>query len=393
MNTRTLLRLAVLTAMAVGAVAWLYLPERADRDVEAPAVVEQLADRINEVQRLELAAAEGALVIERRDGRWVLADRAEFPVRGERVRDLVLALADLRLREPRTARSDHYGDLGLSGLGEPNSPAVRVRASADGGEVLVDLLIGTQRRSLVRPGRTEMFVLAGDQPQSWLADAPGAVAGHLAHYVDTALVALEHARVREVSVEHIDGERVVVHRDGVDAARFVLADLADDEEVIASYAIDAVVNAMVRMEFEDLVEVDAVDFSTPSAVVVLETIDGLRIEMELVDDRVGDSSAHYARLSASRPGGAGDDHGLSPEAMPEDPQAEVQGLNDRWSHWAFALAQWRAEDLLVRRHDLVTRLELDPPAEDAEDAGAGDGRPPGIHDPASAEDPGSDSTQ
>lgn len=112
-----------LDSLAAVVLAALLLSGCARPPEEAAALLPALAPAAERLDRIQLAQGDEEMVFVRREGRWWIED-AEWPVARAWLDPLLLGLLDARCDEPRTARAEHFGQLGLAWPAESDPAAV-----------------------------------------------------------------------------------------------------------------------------------------------------------------------------------------------------------------------------------------------------------------------------
>ena len=122
MRSRSAILLAAL-AVVVLAAAWFFgrPPASVSESVAVPPgtlVFPGLAGNLASAARVEITGKGQTLVIVRNGGGWGLADRGNYPVQQDKLRELLTGLTELRITEPRTADPALLEQLGV---GDPAS--------------------------------------------------------------------------------------------------------------------------------------------------------------------------------------------------------------------------------------------------------------------------------
>jgi len=371
-RVRTLIVLALATAAVVaGALATREEPVTIP-EAGKPLFPDLLA-RVNEVAEVELVGDGERVTVARRGDDWVLAGKSGYPADPAKVRELALGLAELERVEPKTRNPDLYPRLGLDDPERAGSQAVRYTLEDTGGEPLASVDIGTRRAGRTDAELSELYVRLSGERRTWLVEGRLPRVRTALDLVDDTLTAIELDRVREVSVEHAGGERVVVRR-GAPGEDFSLLELPEGHRVARQWAVDDVARALSDLRFED-VRAAGEAGGTPAFNAELTTFDGLRVRLEAVRME----EAVFARLEAAfdetlataPPAAAGgaqrrDDEAAS--ASPAGVREEAERLGERWSGWAFALPRHRIDMLGKRMDELVEPVEET--GEAAEETGA-----------------------
>lgn len=191
-----LIVLAVLLALGTAAAAIVFSDNESWRGDGAQAGRRIVPDlKLSDVVEIAVAGASGAVHLARADRGWVVRERADFPADVERIRDLLLKLADVRAAQAETLPESQRARLQLlEPKGKDAKDAGTVLELKDAkGKVLAHLLLGKKvfrqtdvaGPASVPPEATGRYLLAGadagtmlvvadplnaaePQPQPWL---------------------------------------------------------------------------------------------------------------------------------------------------------------------------------------------------------------------------------
>ena len=390
---RSILVLAVVTAVAVGAVLSI------DREPGTVAgsgelVFPALLDRVNDVARVRVTGNEGTFTLARDGEAWVVEEKERYPAEPDKMHNLILGAAGLRRVEPKTSNPEHYPKLRLEDpAGEDAQSARFVLEDASGAE-LARWVLGNRRPSKSDPGRTELYIRTGDDPQAWLVEGSLPGGRTIIDWVDRLVARIDRERLRAVEVVHADGMTVAVGKRHSADVDFILQGVPEGREIDAQYRINDIGRFLEDLRFEDVVPASALDFSgSVDKRMQVTTFDGLHIRMETVvrdgesfarlraevDEALAVAVAKAAEDEAGSEGEAGGTGGSGvgaeseheADAEPEDAagalhpldavRAEAAKLNARWTDWAYALPSFK-RDYIANRIGVLTRpIEEDEP--------------------------------
>src|SRR5262245_26971314 len=187
-----------LTAIALIAVAAAVLVSRSPRPQHAAELgvplYPQLKATLNDVNAIHVrGAAETAKVtIERAGNGWRVAERGGFAADPARVRKLLLAMADAKTLEQKSALPENYAALGVDEPKSANASGQLVELS--GTPKLVSLIVGKQPE-----GRTTYVRRAGES-QSWQVDTAIDASTEAKNWLLTDIVDLKPERVQSVAI-------------------------------------------------------------------------------------------------------------------------------------------------------------------------------------------------
>jgi hypothetical protein len=347
MNRRQLLLLSGAAVAVVGG-ALLLKPDEAPAPSPAGAALAfpGLAQRLQSAAKIVATRHDGTLEIARRGETWVLPAKGGYPVRQEKVRELLVGLTELRLTEPRTANPDMLDRLGLDDPAREGSTAtlLRVLDAQDG--VIAELVIGRRRVRTQGNVPESAFVRRPNENQAWLAEGRIPVDSDPQLWLDRDIANLPRERVRRVAINRTGQPPLVLTRaEGPDGKLQVIepADAPPTDET----SLDEVGRAFEFLTFLDV---------KPEAEMPGEALGDSRFELTdnlaIVVRPRKDGEAFWVTLAAE-----GDD--------------EATRLNARWRGWAYQVGPWKEKSFIPQIADLRRAEETPPPAEPAEDAPAG----------------------
>lgn len=312
-------------------------------------VFPELSERINDVARIEIGGADGAFTLVRDGEAWSVAERGDYPAEAEKVRKAVFALAELRLAEARTRLPERYERIHVRDVDTEGARGMRVRLTDGGGEVLADAIIG--QTALASSGLVDggVYLRKPDEEQAWLAAGKVEFENRIKYWIDPAVVDIKSDRVRRVTVNHPDGETVVVSKADPADGEFRLHGIPDGREVKSTFARDSIPAFVDGLEMDDIRPADDPDLDwSETTEAVFETFDGLTLRVTLT--RAGADGEGWMRLHA---GAAEPDETEAGAEDDPEPAVEAETINGRVGGWAYKVPGWKAGDLRQRMADLT----------------------------------------
>ena len=358
MQRRSLVFLGIGAAVALGgALVAGYDDEQTSAPAGGGLAFPNLAQRLGAAATIEVKKADGTLVIKRDGERWVLPEKGGYPVRPEKVRELLVGLTELRLLEPRTADAAQLNRLGLDDPGAPGSTGLLLRVLDAQGGPIAALVIGRRRVRTQGNVPESVYVRRPGETQSWLAEGRLPIDAEANLWLDRDIANLPATRFLRLEARRDGAAQVVIARtgDAPDAALEVL-EPADAPKPADEITLDEIARAF---EFLTFLEVQPTPPGRPGEGIGEATLtytDGLRVTVAL--NRAGQDL--WVGLTAN---------GESEEA---------KRLAARWSGWAFQIGPWKEKALLPTPEDLRPRepVSAEPPSDAP--AGAPPGHPGGL---------------
>lgn len=341
MNRRTLLLLSGTAVVAVGG-AMLLTPANQPPPSPAGAALAfpGLAQRLQAAAKIEATRHDGTLDITRRGETWVLPAKGGYPVRQEKVRELLTGLTELRLTEQRTSNPEMLDRLGLEDPTRAGATSTLLRVLDAQGGVIAELVIGRRRVRTQGNVPESAYVRRPNESQAWLAEGRIPVDGDAQLWLDRDIANLPRERVRRVAVARSGQPPLVLTRAGDADAKLQLAEPADAPPTEET-ALDEIGRAFEFLTFLDV---------KPEAEIPGEALGEARFDLTdnlaIVVRPRKDGETLWVTLAAE-----GDD--------------EAARLNARWRGWAYQVGQWKEKAFVPLLADL--RRQEQPAAEPPEE--------------------------
>jgi hypothetical protein len=283
MSPKAFMVLAAITVIAtVGAVlAVLSQPTVTTlRFVDEPAFP-ALRENPDAVAKVTLTTPEGTITLVRETGdRWSALERYGYPVDRKQVRDLVVALADMRLIERKTAQPERYDRLQVEAPDADNAQSQLVRLESAEGTVLAEAIIGKQRYRLTGTEPSGTYLRRPDEAQSWLASGGVQIEPAVARWLDAEIVDLDPQAIRRIAIERAGEPGYVAAREKPDDD-LRLVDLADDEALKEDADLGQLAGALSSLQFEDVKPRDQLNWPAEQHTARIVTFDGAELTARL----------------------------------------------------------------------------------------------------------------
>ncbi len=376
MTRRGFTILAALTLLAVVLAGWaLARRERpvATLQLDEPFLPE-LGERLGDVAELVVRTKERTITARRTEDGWVVVEAGEFPADPERIREIVLGLAAMRLVEAKTADPARFDRLGLAPESE-DAKRVELRDSA--GNTIATAILGKRKWSLYGPGKSGMYVRRPDETRTWLADRAVDLPNEPLNLVDRNLAFIPREDIREVRLHVGTPQEVVISRTAPDEP-FVLQGLGPDEAADEA-KLNRVVAAFGAMAAEEIVRREERPVPADALQARYRLFDGTVIDIRLWREGEGEEARYWvapevrlepqpatatapqtngAAAAESAPetaGGADAAKAQADEATEEDPAERAARWQRRFANWVFRVSRFLGERLTWTREDLLEK--------------------------------------
>ncbi len=375
MSAKSLGILLALTAVAVIAALFLAQEKRDGIPAKGQPVFPELLDRINDVREVTVTTATGTVTVARTGDTWVVKEKDDYYAAMDKVRSVVIGLAELTILEPKTKNPEHYAKLGVQDVIVEGSAATQVTLRATEGAVLAAVLVGKREPSRADSTRDEVYVRKADEAQTWLAIGRVRPEQAPLGWIDRQILNIDTQRVRQVRVTHPDGHTILLRKAKPGELDFRLLGVPKRAEVRSQFSVNNIADTMAHLTLDDVQRREDVTLPRKGRLTArLETFDGLRVTLTMVEQE----GRHRATLSAEfdgalvrKPPDAGEkdeqredkseqqpaasDEAAAKLKAPEVVQQEAEALNQRLGGWVYVLPGFRAETIATRAETLVKK--------------------------------------
>jgi hypothetical protein len=323
----------LVAAAVVMVVAAIVVVSRGDRDVSrAPADQRALpgfADKLGMLAFLRLNRGAVTVNFKNVGNLWIVVEKGNYPADQERVRKLLLQLAELELLEPKTDKPELLARLDLD---DPaNGKSTEITAVDRNGATVGQIVIGRSRPNEIGQGEAGVYVRRPASDQAWLARGAFELGGDALSWLDRQIIDIAPGRVQSVVLTAPDGGSVILDRVSADQP-FAIDGLPKDSQAKPDDALAAPAGALEALQLDDVKPAAEqpipVDGTTTAA---FTTFDGLVVGLRL-------SASDWLAIDVSGFGKG---------------EAQAKALDAQLSPWRFAIPAARAKLLRTTLADLV----------------------------------------
>lgn len=328
-------RLLILAAAAISVIA-VVIASRPDRYLsQAPAgrrALPGLADKLGDLAWLRLTRGAMTVNFSLINKQWTVVEKGNYPADQERVRKLLVQLAECELVEPKTDRPELLARLDLD---DPaNGKSTLVTAQDRAGGLVAQLIVGGKRPSGIGGGDAGVYVRKPGTDQAWLARGSFDLTGGTLSWLDRGIVNIPPLRVASVVLTTADGNAATVARGSADQP-FAIDTPPQNAQPKDDAALAAPAGALDSLTLDDVKP--AAELPIPQdgvATAAFTTFDGLIVGLRLSPPSAG----NWVALDVTGSGKG---------------EAEAKALSARLSRWSFEISAERAKLLRTTLPDLL----------------------------------------
>jgi hypothetical protein len=330
----------VLAGATVVALAWAaYLQSSTDQralgGVEGRAMLPELARQASGLGSIELTKGGEKLTLERAGEQWKLKERGGYPALADKVRALVVQLANAKLVEPKTATKERWPLLELEDPAGKDAKSSLVRLLDAHGKPISEVVVGKGRPNAFGAGRGGIYVRRPGEMQTWLAAAEPNISIDTKDWVDVAVYKGDVPKLKRVTVEHANEAPIVVEKGSEANAKFELKSVPEGVKVKQNAPVEQIALGFGSIDFEDVRPLDKTPIGDAVSVITTESTDGLTVTFRLRRE----TTPAVAWLSFSATGTG-------------DAKKAADEINAKASGWEFKIPDWKANQIGKRAAEI-----------------------------------------
>ncbi|HEX3416398.1 MAG TPA: DUF4340 domain-containing protein [Stellaceae bacterium] len=334
MQSRSLVLLAsatvVLVAIAIGVLA--SGDHGVSRATPGQPAFPALAANLGDVASVTVSRNGTTMTLIRDGDRWLVTEKGNYPANAAKISQIVRAMADLTLVEPKTQDPDFYPRLEVEDPGNGKSALVAVKDKSGGN--LAQAIVGKRRYDRLGAGNDGLYLRKPGEAQSWLARGTLDPSGDPASWLDRQIIDISEKKIAKVTLSQADGSKLVISRPAPEE-KFAVEDAPADAKFKSETTTSGPATALESLELDDVkprgeLPVPDKDVVTAS----FTTFDGLTVDMRLMERDKTD----WITISAAGSGSA---------------EADAKKIEDKVSHWTYAIPAYKANLLKTKLADLV----------------------------------------
>ncbi len=283
MRKTAFIALAIATVIAVAAAMVVSSKRAPESEIVDRALFPGLAERVNDVARIEVKSKDQTATVRKDGERWVIENRDGFPALFDKVKTAVVTVAELEILEPKTKNKELYPRLGVEGIEAEPKGSLLVSVADGQSKSLAALLIGKPRSG----GSPGTYVRRPDEPEAWLVRGAVELSADPVDWMDRDLLDIAAERIREITLEKAGEKPVRVFKKDSKDKDYVLADVPKGQKLKSQIGLNGLANALEQLRLDDVKKRAGFELPKERAVTTLRAFDGLVavVESAVIDDK------------------------------------------------------------------------------------------------------------
>jgi hypothetical protein len=284
MSPRSFLTFATVTTFLVlGAVfAIVSRPAPVEIPKDRPLVFAGLETKINEVSELQIKTSARSFTIVRSESGWGLKELNNFPVLFDKLKTVVVQLAQLRYLEPKTSDPKRYGRLELQDPKEKGAKSKQVRVLTKGGVTLAKGIVGKKNEDLFGNGRSGTYMRFGDDKKTWLVEGGLDLGEGPSDWTLKTILDIKRESIKRLQIGSPRGGSVVIQRQKADQKDFKFEKIPAGKSQRGQWETNDMATLLDKLELKDIRLVKDMPRKDQAYTGQIFTFDGLIIKTRAV---------------------------------------------------------------------------------------------------------------
>jgi hypothetical protein len=258
--------------------------------------------KLNDVASFEIKSADRSYTIKRTSDGWGIAELNGYSADFNKVKTVLVELAQLKFLEAKTSDPKRYERLGLRDVTVKGALSRVITVRDKVGKELASGLIGKRNEDLFGSGRGGTYMRVGSNKQTWLVEGIVSTGDGPADWVNKKIVDIKRPRIKRLVIQAPGGGLTVVSRPLAKQKDFRLADLPAGKRQRGQWETNDMAKVLDKVELIDLKRAEDIPMPKDKLYkATIQTFEGLLIHSEAI--KVG-KKKFWARFSASVDAGA-----------------------------------------------------------------------------------------
>jgi Domain of unknown function (DUF4340) len=273
MNRQRFIALMAVALLAIAGALFLSTQRNLPRDAHGLALLPSLASELNTVTSLSVrkGGATPTVTVHKQGEQWIVAERADYAADVAKVRKLLLALSDAKIREEKTSNPDSYSIIGVEDPAQPGATGAQIELIAPHGKY--DVIVGKS----VGEGN---FVRRATEKTSYIVEPGISFEAEPRYWIDTRLLDIPADKIQSIETKPLTGAAYSVHRvvapapaaaptaTAPAANKFTLDGVPSGRQAADQQTLAPSPTVLSTLAADDVAPAGDIDFSKPSTVTV-----------------------------------------------------------------------------------------------------------------------------
>jgi Domain of unknown function (DUF4340) len=205
MSRQRFIALIVAALVAISAALYFSTQRNNSREVSGLPLLPTLASEMNTVTSLSVlkGGPTPVVTVHKQGEQWTVAERANYPADVAKLRKLLLALSDAKIREEKTSDPANYSVIGVEDPTKPGATGTQIELIAKAGKH--DVIVG-------KPVEQGNFVRRVGEKSSYIVEPGISLEAEPRYWIDTRLLDISADKIQSIQFKPETGPAYAVRR-------------------------------------------------------------------------------------------------------------------------------------------------------------------------------------
>ncbi len=314
---------------------------------------------LNDIAEIKIASFNSNFTIKRDEENWYLPNLAKYPVPLDKIKKLIVGVAQLETIEPKTKNPNLHGELGLNNIDNENNSANYVSLINTENKEIAAILVGNDSKF----GIETRYVRKPSENQTWLVWRNFDVPKNQIDWLDESLFKIERWRVADVEIIHPNNQKLLIKRENYAEQYFKIQNLDEDTLPMNPYVGNQIGSVLEKLSLLDIRPRTEINFTNKATKVIYTSFDGLKISIitELING-VNWSTfdiSYDPKLRRELPKDGPINVGLPDMLNIEEVKNDALKLNMKVNKWAFSFKNSVHQKFNTKIEDITKKRDID----------------------------------
>jgi hypothetical protein len=205
MSRQRFVALIVAALVAISAALYFSTQRNDSREVSGLPLLPTLASEMNTVTSLSVlkGSPTPVVTVHKQGEQWTVAERANYPADVAKLRKLLVALSDAKIREEKTSDPANYSVIGVEDPTKPGASGTQIELIAKAGKQ--DVIVG-------KPVEQGNFVRRVGEKSSYIVEPGISLEAEPRYWIDTRLLDISADKIQSIQFKPETGPAYTVRR-------------------------------------------------------------------------------------------------------------------------------------------------------------------------------------
>ena len=355
MKSNKLILFALVTISVIVAATLMSQSRAPTTSIEKQTLFPTLLENVNNVSSIGLMKQDQSLTLSQVESMWGIEQADNYPANFGKIRETVIAVANLSILAEKTTDEDLYKKLGVEDPDGDSATSLHLSLFDKEGNKLASLIVGNARRSKSSQDKDGLYVRLPDTETALLVEGRVDVSTDVKDWFKRELFSINASRIRNINITQADSSSVQLKRND-NADDFVVNEVPAGMEMQSNIIISRMSTILEDIFVDNVIRAEKLA-NTEQISANIHTFDGLIATINTANiDGVDYSSFSFSMdENANEQALEANDDAEQSSSNESDPAEEAQRLNTQLSGWAYAIPTFKSELFTRKLEDLVKK--------------------------------------